>query len=75
MLGGVGRRFPLRRRGGAEKRRQAAQQASEEMRPLKLAYAHLMAEAARAEASGARVCAAHGRKTTLERQDRLLLHA
>ena len=74
-LGGVGRRFPLRRRGGAEKRRQAAQRASEEIRALKLSCAHLMAEAARAETSGARVCAAHGRETTLEYQYSLLLHA
>ena len=74
-LGGVGRRFPLRRSGGAEKRRQAAQRASEEMRALKLASAHSMAEAARAEASGARVCAAHGRETTLEHQNSPLLHA
>jgi hypothetical protein len=45
------------------------------MRALKLSFAHLMAEAARAEASGARVCAAHGRETTLEHQNSLLLHA
>jgi hypothetical protein len=45
------------------------------MRALKLSSAHLMAEAARSEASEARVCAAHGRETTLEYQYSLLLHA
>ena len=74
-LGGAGRRFPLRRRGSSEKRRRAALRAGEEMQALKPACAQLMAEAAGAEASGARVCAAHGRETTLERRHSPSLHA
>jgi hypothetical protein len=45
------------------------------MQALKPARAQLMAEAAGAEASGAHVCAAHGRETTLERGHSPLLHA
>jgi hypothetical protein len=45
------------------------------MQALKPACAQLMAEAARAEASGARVCAAHGRETTLDHRYSPLLHA
>jgi hypothetical protein len=45
------------------------------MQALKPAFAQVMAEAAGAEASGARVCAAHGRETTLEHQNSPLLHA
>jgi len=45
------------------------------MQALKPACAQLMAEAAGAETSGARVCAAHGREATLEHQNSPLLHA
>ncbi|MCZ8113333.1 MAG: hypothetical protein O9321_21100 [Rubrivivax sp.] len=45
------------------------------MQALKPAFAQVMAEAAGAEASGARVCAAHGRETTPECKNSLLLHA
>ena len=74
-LGGAGRRFPLRRRGSSEKRRQGTLHAGEEMLALKTACTQLMAEAAGAEASGARVCAAHGREKMLEHQYSPLLHA
>jgi hypothetical protein len=74
-LVGVGRRFPLRRRGSSEKQRQAALYAGEEMQALEPACVQLMAEAAGAEASGARVCAAHDRETTLEFRYSPLLHA
>ena len=74
-LGRVGRRFPLRRRGSSEKRRQAAPRANEDRRALKPTDAQLVAETARDKGPGARVCAAHGRETTLEYQYSPLLHA